>query len=104
MASIQAERLVKRYNPDAPAVTGIDFSIQDGEFVAILGPSGCGKRSTMRMIAGLETFTEGTIRFDGKPVNDSASTSATSPCPLILRPLPDQHGLREHGVSAALPR
>ncbi|WP_191059524.1 ABC transporter ATP-binding protein [Geminicoccus harenae] len=71
MASIQAERLVKRYNPGAPpAVSGIDFEIADGEFVAILGPSGCGKSSTMRMIAGLETITEGTIRFDGRPVNE----------------------------------
>lgn len=71
MASIQAERLVKRYNPGAPAaVTGIDFSIRDGEFVAILGPSGCGKSSTMRMIAGLETISAGTIRFDGRQVND----------------------------------
>lgn len=71
MASIQAEKLVKRYNPGAPpAVTGIDFAIGDGEFVAILGPSGCGKSSTMRMIAGLEAISDGTIRFDGKPVND----------------------------------
>ena len=68
MASIAAQGLVKRYGA-FQAVHGIDFDIADGEFVAILGPSGCGKSSTMRMIAGLEDITEGTILFDGKPVN-----------------------------------
>jgi multiple sugar transport system ATP-binding protein len=69
MALIEAKGLVKHYG-SVRAVHGIDFEIADGEFVAILGPSGCGKSSTMRMIAGLEEITDGTIFFDGKPIND----------------------------------
>ncbi|MGD9138671.1 MAG: ABC transporter ATP-binding protein [Desulfobacterales bacterium] len=69
MAHIEAKGLVKHYG-SVKAVLGIDFEVADGEFVAILGPSGCGKSSTMRMIAGLEEITDGTISFNGKPVND----------------------------------
>lgn len=69
MASIRAEKLVKRYGT-VRAVHGIDFDVADGEFVAILGPSGCGKSSTMRMIAGLEEISDGTIYFDGRPINE----------------------------------
>ncbi|HET9470083.1 MAG TPA: sn-glycerol-3-phosphate ABC transporter ATP-binding protein UgpC, partial [Usitatibacter sp.] len=42
----------------------------DGEFVVIVGPSGCGKSTVLRMIAGLETATEGEIRIGGKRVNE----------------------------------
>ncbi len=69
MATIELERLVKRYGP-ATVVHGIDLSIQDGEFVVLVGPSGCGKSTTLRMIAGLEEISDGTVRIDGRVVND----------------------------------
>lgn len=69
MAKITIENFVKNYG-DVKAVRGVSFEIADGEFVSLLGPSGCGKSSTMRSICGLEEITEGTIYFDGKPVND----------------------------------
>ena len=47
---------------------GLDFSIEDGEFIVVLGPSGCGKTTLLRIIAGLERPTSGTILFDGKDV------------------------------------
>jgi multiple sugar transport system ATP-binding protein len=51
-------------------VKDLTFTIQDKEFLAILGPSGGGKSSTLRMLAGLEEISRGEIRFDGKVVNE----------------------------------
>ncbi|MEM7024501.1 MAG: sn-glycerol-3-phosphate ABC transporter ATP-binding protein UgpC [Pseudomonadota bacterium] len=51
-------------------VHGIDMDVRDGEFVVIVGPSGCGKSTLLRMVAGLETVTEGEIAIDGKRVNE----------------------------------
>lgn len=51
------------------AVQKMDFEIKKGEFLAIMGSSGCGKTTTLRMLAGLEAPTEGTIRLSGKPIN-----------------------------------
>jgi multiple sugar transport system ATP-binding protein len=47
----------------------IDLAIEDGDFCVILGPSGCGKSTLMRMIAGLNSITEGTLYFDEKIMN-----------------------------------
>ncbi len=49
---------------------GIDLEIADGEFVVFVGPSGCGKSTLMRVIAGLETASDGDIHLDGRRVND----------------------------------
>ncbi len=51
------------------AVKDLTFSCEHGEFLAILGPSGGGKSSTLRMLAGLEDITKGEVLFDGKIVN-----------------------------------
>lgn len=61
--------VVKRYG-DYLAVDKTDFEIRKGEFLAIMGSSGCGKTTTLRMLAGLETPTNGEIRLDGKRIND----------------------------------
>ena len=51
-----------------PAVEALDLQIADGEFVALLGSSGCGKTSTLRMIAGFEQVTEGTIELSSRRI------------------------------------
>ncbi len=56
--------------PTTHAVRDVDLTVGDGEFCVFLGPSGCGKTSTLRMIAGLETPTIGTVRLDGRVIND----------------------------------
>ena len=56
------------------ALAGFDLTLHPGEFVALLGPSGSGKTTALRVLAGLETISEGTIRIDGEDV----STLATS--------------------------
>ncbi len=54
-------------------IHGIDFDIQDGEFVVLVGPSGCGKSTLLRMLAGLEEISGGEITIDGRVVNDLES-------------------------------
>jgi multiple sugar transport system ATP-binding protein len=66
--------LVKTYmdargRPAFTAVKGIDLKIEDGEFMVLVGPSGCGKSTALRMIAGLESVTDGTIEIGGTVVN-----------------------------------
>lgn len=71
MASIEFENVVKVY-PGAkkPVIPNLNLKIKDKEFIILVGPSGCGKSTTLRRIAGLEDVTAGTLRIDGKKVND----------------------------------
>ena len=69
MASIELRGLTKRWGGFV-AVDEMSLTIADQEFVVFLGHSGCGKTTTMRMIAGLEEATAGDILIDGKRVND----------------------------------
>ncbi|MFT3987764.1 ABC transporter ATP-binding protein [Aestuariivirga sp.] len=51
------------------AVRDIDLNVKPGEIVALLGSSGCGKTSTLRMIAGFEDVSRGAITLDGRPIH-----------------------------------
>ena len=53
------------------AIGNIDLTIEPGEFVSIVGASGCGKSTLLRIIAGLETPTQGEILCDGKKIEDT---------------------------------
>ncbi|MFE9580023.1 ABC transporter ATP-binding protein [Nocardia sp. NPDC006044] len=68
MAQIDLAGLTKVFPGDVKALDALSFTINDGEFFALLGPSGCGKTTLLRTIAGLETPTSGRIRIDGKDV------------------------------------
>src|ERR1700686_589821 len=63
-AHIEVENLTVHYGP-ATAVAGVSFQVQPGEQLTLLGTSGCGKTTTLRAIAGLETPSGGTIRIAG---------------------------------------
>jgi len=67
---IQAIRLNKTFG-DFRATRDVSFDIEDGKLVGFLGPSGGGKTTILRMLAGLETPDSGDILFDGKRVNDA---------------------------------
>lgn len=61
------------------AVERLDFEIRKGEFLAIMGSSGCGKTTTLRMLAGLEAPTAGEIRLAGKRINDLPTWERDTP-------------------------
>lgn len=75
---VSFEGVVKRFGAYL-AVQKMDFEIRKGEFLAIMGSSGCGKTTTLRMLAGLEAPSEGTIRLSGKPINHLPTWSRDTP-------------------------
>ncbi|TAN30411.1 MAG: sn-glycerol-3-phosphate import ATP-binding protein UgpC [Castellaniella sp.] len=70
MATLSFRDVRKTYPGGVAVIHGISIDIEDGEFVVIVGPSGCGKSTLMRMVAGLESVTEGQILIGERVVND----------------------------------
>ena len=68
MADVALQNITKRFRR-VTALDRVSFSIRDGEFFVLLGPSGAGKTTTLRVVAGLEHQDEGSILFDGQPVD-----------------------------------
>ena len=70
MTTLYMDKLSKVYaGASERAVDAVTMHIEDGEIVALLGSSGCGKTTTLRMVAGLETITDGEIRVGDRLVN-----------------------------------
>jgi sulfate transport system ATP-binding protein len=67
--SIELKNVTKKFG-DTAAVNNVSFSVKEGELVGLLGPSGGGKTTVLRMIAGLEMPTEGDVFIRGRRVND----------------------------------
>ena len=74
--SIELHQVSKEFGGVA-AVRGVSFRVNDGELVALLGPSGGGKTTVLRMIAGLEAPTAGDIYIRGQRSTISRSRNAT---------------------------
>ncbi|MGB0733328.1 MAG: ABC transporter ATP-binding protein [Pontibacterium sp.] len=72
MSKVVLENLTKIYSNGFEAVHGINLEIQDGEFLVMIGPSGCAKSTTLRMLAGLETVSGGAIHIGDEVVNNLA--------------------------------
>ena len=70
MASLSLEGIQKVYSNGFQAVKDFNLEIADKEFIIFVGPSGCGKSTTLRMIAGLEDISGGTLKIDGKVMNN----------------------------------
>ncbi len=69
MARIRLENIRKVYDRNVTAVQDLTFEVEEGEFVVLVGPSGCGKSTVLRMIAGLESITQGSLYIDHRMVN-----------------------------------
>ncbi|MCY2927438.1 MAG: ATP-binding cassette domain-containing protein, partial [Planctomycetota bacterium] len=72
MAQVTLENVTKVYPGGVTAVREVSLHIADQEFVVLVGPSGGGKSTTLRMVAGLEEISAGTIRIGDRVVNDVA--------------------------------
>jgi putative ABC transport system ATP-binding protein len=80
MSIIQVEGLKKTFPGEVPVevLKGLDFEIERGEFLAIMGPSGSGKSTLMHMLALLDDPTEGKILIDGTDIAKLTSSQKTS--------------------------
>ena len=70
---IEVERLSKIYHmgvQQVPALAGVDFKIEQGEFVAIMGPSGSGKSTLMNLLGCLDLPTSGIYRLENLNIQD----------------------------------
>ena len=72
--SIQGvEKRYKTRNGEVVALNGVDFDIQENEFICVIGPSGCGKSTLLNIIAGLLEPTAGQVIVDGKKVEGTGT-------------------------------
>ena len=69
MANVTLKNVVKKYDTKT-IINNISLEVKDKEFLVLVGSSGCGKSTILRMIAGLEDITSGEIYIDDKCVNN----------------------------------
>ena len=76
MEILRVENLTKIYNPnenEVKALNGVSFSVERGEFVAIIGSSGSGKSTLLHIIGGVDRPTSGKVYVDGRDVSKKTS-------------------------------
>ena len=72
MVAISIDRLTKTFG-DVVAVDGVSIEVRPGEVLALLGPTGCGKSTILRLVAGLDRPSSGQVRIDGRPVDQDVA-------------------------------
>jgi len=70
VATVAFHQVTKTYMPGTNAVEDFTLAVEEGERIVLVGPSGCGKSPLLRMLAGLETVSDGEILIDGRVVNN----------------------------------
>jgi len=70
MSDVILNNIGKTYLNGFNAIPNIDLTVEEGEFIVLVGPSGCGKSTLLRMVAGLESITQGDLMIKGQKVND----------------------------------
>ncbi len=71
---IEFDAVLKSYGTGRLVLSGIDLTVEKGEFVTVIGPSGCGKSTILKLISGLTPPSSGTIRIDGMTPKDARET------------------------------
>jgi NHLM bacteriocin system ABC transporter ATP-binding protein len=75
-----------RYGEDGPlALRDVTFSVRPGEFLAIVGPTGCGKSTMLRLLLGFETPTSGAVLYDGQDLTELDVTLVRRQCGVVLQ-------------------
>ena len=69
MSNVTLQSITKTYR-DVTALSNVSFDVVDGEFFVLLGPTGAGKTTTLRIISGLEKQDEGVVSFDGEDISE----------------------------------
>ena len=90
MAELRIENLAKGFKGGFAALRGVSFAFADREAVFLMGPSGAGKTTTLRLVAGLERPTGGSVRIDGRDVTN------WTPRERNLAMVYDRHSLYPH--------
>ncbi|MBR2383673.1 MAG: ATP-binding cassette domain-containing protein, partial [Anaerotignum sp.] len=84
---LEFKNVTFQYDGDeAPMMTNLSFAVEEGDFVSIIGASGCGKSTIFRLINGLEKLQQGEITVDGKPIAQLKQYSAFMPQKDLLFP------------------
>ena len=76
MSRIEVRNLTVEYaekNNRFTALEDVSFSVDSGEFVSVIGSSGCGKSTMLSVLKGINSPTRGTVLIDGKPINGTGS-------------------------------
>jgi ABC-2 type transport system ATP-binding protein len=97
---IEIRNLSKRYG-DKLAVDGLDFIVQPGIVTGFLGPNGAGKSTTMRLIAGLDEPSAGSVRVNGKDYRSAAAPLAELGLLLEARAMHTGRSARNHLLALA---
>lgn len=75
-----------RYADNEPlALDDVSFALEPGEFVAIVGPTGCGKSTIMRLLLGFDTATAGSVLFDGQDITALNAGEVRRQCGVVLQ-------------------
>jgi multiple sugar transport system ATP-binding protein len=75
VVAVATERLRKVFDDGTVAVDDLTLDVASGEFLVLLGPTGCGKSTILRLVAGLEAQTSGHVRIDGRIVDGESTRS-----------------------------
>ena len=73
MSFLKLENVCKEYKSEAgsfKALTDVNFELENGEFVVILGPSGAGKTTLLNLLGGMDTATSGSVELDGLVISN----------------------------------
>ena len=81
MAVLETDRVTKRYETEGETVVAlkdVDFTVESGEFVAVMGPSGSGKSTLLNLLGLLDVPSEGTVKLDGTDVTTFSERERTT--------------------------
>ena len=98
MADVSFQDVTKEFPGGTTAVEGLSLHIPDGEFMILVGPPGCGKTTALRLVAGLESATSGTITIGGRAVTH------LSPRDRDIAMVFQNYALYPHMIGAPQPR